>query len=131
MRVLADACASGFARRRMRLRSARRAPTSGADRRRTVTQGRGKAQRATPTSKPVTPRVNEPRRHTGAGFTPHGIGSKRDRRRAAAIARRRRTRRRRALIGIPVVLAVIPLGVSAVIYANQKPSITVTGPFRQ
>ncbi len=94
-----------------------------------MTQRQGKAQRATPTSKPVTPRVNEPRRHTGAGFTPHGIGSKRDRRRAAAIARRRRTRRRRALIGIPVVLAVIALGVTAIIYANQKPSITVTGAF--
>jgi FKBP-type peptidyl-prolyl cis-trans isomerase len=95
-----------------------------------VTQRRGKGQRAAATSgRPVTPRVNRPRPSTGAGFTPHGIGSKRERRRAAAIARRRRMRRRWILIGVPVVVVVIALGVAGIIYANQKPSITVTGAF--
>jgi peptidylprolyl isomerase len=77
----------------------------------------------------VTRRVNGPRLDTGAKFTPHGIGSKRDRRRAAAVARRRRNRRRWIFIGVPVVVVVIALTVVGIIYANQKPSVTVTGAF--
>ncbi|MGE5291868.1 MAG: FKBP-type peptidyl-prolyl cis-trans isomerase [Micromonosporaceae bacterium] len=95
-----------------------------------MTQRRDKGQRATATSgKPVARRASGPRLHTGASFTPHGIGSKRDRLRAAAIARRRRTRRRRLLIGIPAAVVVIALAVVGIIYANQKPSVTVTGAF--
>jgi FKBP-type peptidyl-prolyl cis-trans isomerase len=58
--------------------------------------------------------------------------SKRDRRRAAAAARReaarRRTRRRWLLIAIAVVL-VAGLGTAGFIYANQPPSIAVSGAF--
>ncbi len=95
-----------------------------------MAQRRDKGQRATAVSgRPVTRRANAPRLRTGAAFTPHGIGSKRDRRRAAAIARRRRTRRRRILIGIPVAVVVIALGAAWIILANQKPSVTVSGAF--
>jgi len=95
-----------------------------------VTQRQAKGQRATTTSgKQVPRRVNKSRLHTGASFTPHGIGSKRERQRAAAIARRRRTRRRRILIGVPVVVVAIGLSVVGIIYANKEPSVTVTGAF--
>jgi FKBP-type peptidyl-prolyl cis-trans isomerase len=95
-----------------------------------VTQRQDKGQRATATSgKPAARRANTPRLQTGSAFTPHGIGSKRERLRAAAIARRRRTRRRRILIGVPAAIVVIGLGITGIIYANQKPSIAVTGAF--
>lgn len=95
-----------------------------------MTQRRDKARQATPTSgKPATGRPKPPRLNTGAGFTPHGIGSKRERQRAAAIARRRRTRRRRILIGVPAAVVVIALIVAGIIYTNRKPSVTVTGAF--
>jgi FKBP-type peptidyl-prolyl cis-trans isomerase len=95
-----------------------------------VTQRQGKGQRATATSgKPAARRASGPRLRTGAAFTPHGIGSKRERLRAAAIARRRQTRRRRILIGVPVAVVVIGLGVTGIIYANKKPTVTVTGAF--
>jgi FKBP-type peptidyl-prolyl cis-trans isomerase len=95
-----------------------------------VAQRQDKGQRSTATrGKPAPRRANGPRLHTGAAFTPHGIGSKRERLRAAAIARRRRTRRRRILIGVPVLVVVIALGVVGIILANQKPTITVTGVF--
>ena len=95
-----------------------------------MTQRRDKGQRATATSgKPTAQRASGPRLQTGASFTPHGIGSKRERLRAAAIARRRRTRRRRLLIGIPAAVVVIALAVVGIIVANRKPSITVTGAF--
>ena len=93
-----------------------------------MTQRQGRRPTAT-SGKPATRRASGPKLHTGDGFTPHGIGSKRDRRRAAAIARRRRTRQRRILIGVPVLVVVIAIGVAGIIYANQKPSVTVTGAF--
>jgi peptidylprolyl isomerase len=64
-----------------------------------------------------------------AVFTPHGIGSKRQRKRALGAARRRRRIRRRILIGTPIAILVIALGVAGIIYANQTPSVAVTGTF--
>jgi FKBP-type peptidyl-prolyl cis-trans isomerase len=95
-----------------------------------VTQRQHRGQRATATSgKPAARRANTPRLQTGGSFTPHGIGSKRERLRAAAIARRRRTRRRQILIGVPAAVVVIGLAVTGIVYANQKPSVAVTGAF--
>jgi peptidylprolyl isomerase len=62
-------------------------------------------------------------------FTPHGLGSKRDRRRALKAARARQERRRRILIGVPIVVVVIALAVVGIIYATQTPSVAVTGAF--
>lgn len=62
-------------------------------------------------------------------FTPHGIGSKRDRRRAIKAARRRRMIRRRILIGTPIVIVVVALGVTGIILATRKPSVAVSGSF--
>jgi FKBP-type peptidyl-prolyl cis-trans isomerase len=62
-------------------------------------------------------------------FTPHGIGSKRERRRAMKAARRRRELRRRILIATPIAIVVLALIVVGIIYALQKPSVAVTGTF--
>jgi peptidylprolyl isomerase len=69
----------------------------------------------------------------GPVFTPHGIGSKRERRRAFKAARRRRTLRRRLrrriLIATPIAIVVVALGVAGIIYATQQPSVAVAGTF--
>ena len=65
----------------------------------------------------------------GPVFTPHGIGSKRERRRAIKAARRRARLRRRILIATPIAIVVVALGVTGIIFAVQQPSVAVTGTF--
>ena len=65
----------------------------------------------------------------GPVFTPHGIGSKRERRRAIKAARRRARLRRRILIATPIAIVVVAAVVVGIIFAVQQPSVAVTGTF--
>lgn len=81
------------------------------------------------TGKPAPGTTSGKRPVDGPVFTPHGIGSKRERRRAFKAARRRRQLRRRILIITPIAIVVVALGVVGIIYALQQPSVAVTGNF--
>jgi peptidylprolyl isomerase len=82
------------------------------------------------TGKPVKrPSNHRPLLNTGSASKPRGTGSKRQRQRALALARRRRKLRRWILIGTPIAVVVIGLGVTGIILANQPPSVAVTGQF--